>query len=144
MAMRKSTADSRRCNSSMVFTSLNSGTTIDSRVSADGLRDMAKTPAHGGREIVADQMKTVGAEHRPRLETGEQRQFEDSRVEQPCRHPLQCVVDVAGMDHQFGDAGTDASQRPVQTTAIEDAGVHAADQCRRAETELCGDPIVAA
>src|SRR5262249_27938056 len=106
---RKSTDSRRRCSSSSVFFSLKSGTTIDRRWPLEILRGMAKTPAHRWREIVTNEVNALADEPRARLHAAQERDFFETRFDQPRRQPAQLLVHVAGMDHEFGDAGADAA-----------------------------------
>src|SRR5438034_1656121 len=102
MPIRKRTAVSRRCSSSIVPISLNSGTTIESRIPLRALRDMTKAPARGARQIVSDQLNALADEKRPGLHAAEQGDLFQPRVDETRGPAPQRLVDVAGMNHQFG------------------------------------------
>src|SRR5262249_31692903 len=144
MPSRKSTDSSRRCSSSSVFFSLKSGTTIDRRGPLDTLRDMTETPAHRWREIMTNETNALAGEQRPRLHAAEERDFFEAAFDQRRRQLAQSGIDVAGMDHELGDAGADAAQQPAHRASVEDAGVDPADEVRHAQTQLRGDVIIAA
>src|SRR6266850_2291400 len=108
MPIRNSTAVRRRCSSSIVLTSLKSGTTIESRIPLRVLRDMTKTPARRARQIVSDQLNALADEKRPGLHAGQQGDLLQPRVDETCGHAPQRLVDVTGVNHQFGDAGRGA------------------------------------
>src|SRR5262249_31017949 len=105
MPIRNSTDVRRRCSSSIVLTSLNSGTTTDSRIPLACLRDMAKAPARRARQIVSDQLNALADEERPGLHAAQQGDLLQPGVDETRGQTPQRVVDVPGMDHQFGYAG---------------------------------------
>src|SRR5689334_11794218 len=120
MPIRKHTAVSRRCSSSTVPTSLKSGTTIERRTSPPRtLRDMTQTPARRAREIVSDQLNALADEKRLGLHAAEQRDLFQPRVDEARGPSAQRVVDVAGVNHQFGDARPCAAKHLVQRRTCE-------------------------
>src|SRR2546427_8311015 len=110
MPIRNSTDVRRRCSSSIVLTSLKSGTTIDSCVPFRVLRDMAKAPARRARQIVSDQLNALADEKRPGLHAAQQGDLLQPRIDETRGRAPQRLVDVAGMNHQFGDAGAGVAQ----------------------------------
>src|SRR3981189_2796432 len=112
--MRNSTEVRRRCSSSMVLTSLKSGTTIDSCVPLRVLRDMTETPARRARQIVSDQLNALADEKRPGLHAAQQDDLFQPRFEETRGRVLQRLVYVAGMNHQFSDAWPSVAQHPAQ------------------------------
>src|SRR5881392_3005635 len=121
MPIRNSTAVRRRCNSSIVLTSLKSGTTIDSCIPLRVLRDMTKAPARRARQIVSDQLNALADEKRLGLHAAQQGDLLQPRLDETRGQVPQRLVDVAGMDHQLGDAGPRVAKHLVQHRAGEDA-----------------------
>src|SRR6476646_2356561 len=113
LPMRNNTDVSRRCSSWIVLTSLNKGTTIDSRIPFCVLRDMTKTPARRAREIVSDQLNALADEKRPGLHAAQQGDLLQPRFDETRGQSPQRVVDITGMNHQFGDARPCVAQHLV-------------------------------
>src|SRR5260221_8958095 len=105
--MRKSTAVRRRVSSSIVPASLKSGTTIDSCTPLARLRDIPDTPLHWMREVMANQLDTLGEEPRARLHAAEQLHFRLPRLDEARAGAPQGVVGGAGVDHELRDAAPD-------------------------------------
>src|SRR6266699_1227857 len=112
--MRNSTEVRRRCSSSIVLTSLKSGTTIDSCMPLRVLRDMTKTPSRRARQIVSDQLNALADEKRPGLHAAQQGDLLQPRLDETRGHVPQRLVYVAGMNHQFGNARPRVAQHPAQ------------------------------
>src|SRR5262245_36535859 len=114
----------RRCSSSSVPISLKSGTTTDSRGPADPLRDMTNAPSGGVREIVSDELEPFDGDARARFHAAQQLELGPARIEQPRPGCRQRGVDVARMNHQFGDAGAHHRDEPPERGSIEHAGMN--------------------
>src|SRR3954452_21956221 len=128
MPIRNRTSVRRRCSSSSVVTSLNSGTTIDNRIPFCVLRDMAKAPARRAREIVSDQLHALADEKRPGRYAAQQGDLFQPRLDEARGQPPQRLVDVAGMNHQFGDARRCRPEHRLQRLTCEGACGDASDE----------------
>src|SRR5215831_17774301 len=137
MPIRNRTDVSRRCSSSMVLTSLNRGTTTDSRIpSCVALRDMTKAPARCAREIVPDQLNALADEERLGLHAAQQGDLLQPRLDETRGRAPQRLVDVSGMHHQFGDSRRCAPQHVVQFRTRENARREASEKMWRSKTQL--------
>src|SRR5437773_3150759 len=141
--IRRSTSVRRLCSSWTVATSLKSGTTIDSCGAPCALRDMTKAPFDDVCQIVAHEIDALADKEGARLEAAEQIELLLTGLDEPRTGPLELVVGVTGMHHQFGDAGLQRAHDAGERIHAQNACVNAAGEMRRAEMVRCGDSIVA-
>src|SRR5262245_51837221 len=138
-----STAASRRCSSSSVPASLNSGTTMDNCGAAAALRDMTNAPSDHMREVVADQLDALAGDACADRHAAQERQLARPRREQARCRPGELVVGIARMHHELSDAGFDRLQQTLDESRVDDAGMEAADEVRRPKPERGRRPPVA-
>src|SRR5262245_10415732 len=91
----------RRCSSSSVAASLNSGTTTDRYGVAAVLRNMTEAPSNNRHEVVTNEIDSFGGHERADVESTQKVQLARARFDETRVHPRQSGVDVTGMHHQI-------------------------------------------
>src|SRR5262245_20092792 len=128
-----STAARRSCSSRTVPASLKRGTTIDNWGLPRPLRDMTNAPLVDVAEVVTHQIEALVVDEGARLEIAEQIELALPRRDEPRVHLRERTIDIARVHHQLGDARGHAAQERAERRAAQDAGLHAADEPRRAQ-----------